>query len=73
MQTRTNLQESIKVVLNYCNLQIIFRSQDIIVKSIITFASKTLLPKFFQKVWFTFFNVDYATNPIAENVKYTLL
>ena len=28
----------------------------------------TLFPNFLHQVWFTSFNVDYAINPITENL-----
>ena len=36
-------------------------------------APKSIFPKFLQQVWFTSFGVDYAMNPITENVLDTLL
>ena len=37
------------------------------------FALKTLLPKFLYHVWFISFSLDYAVNPIIENVLDILL
>ena len=40
------------------------------INSAIIFALETLPPppKFLHQVWFTSFSVDYAMNPITENV-----
>ena len=70
LQTRTKLQKSIKGVLNCCKLQVILKSQ---INSAIIFALKTLFPKFLHQVRFTSFSVDYAMNPIMENVSEILL
>ena len=70
LQTRTKLQKSNKVVLNCSKLQVIFKSQ---INSVIIFALKTLFPKFLHQVWFISFSVDYAMNPITENVLDILL
>ena len=37
------------------------------------FALKSLLLKFLHQVWFTSLNVDYAMNPITDNVLDVLL
>ena len=43
------------------------------IKSVIFFALKTLFPKFLNQVCFTSFSVNYAINPITENVLDILL
>ena len=43
------------------------------INSLINYASISLFPKFLHQVWFTSFSVDYAINPIMENVLDTLL
>ena len=43
------------------------------INSVIFFALKTLFPKFLHQVWFRRFSVDYAINPITEDVLGILL
>ena len=43
------------------------------INSVIIFPLKTLFPKFLHQVWFRRFSVDYAMNPITENVLGILL
>ena len=70
LQTRTKLQKSIKVVLNCCKLQVIFKSQD---KLSNNFRFKDTAPQILHQLWFTSFSVDYAMNPVTENVLGILL
>ena len=65
LQTWTKLQKSIKGVLNFCKLQVIFKTQN---KLCNNFCVIDLFPKFLHQVWFTSFSVDYAMSPITENV-----
>ena len=62
LQSRTKSKKSIREVFKCCKLK------KVKINSVISFALKTLLPKFLNQEWFTSFNVDYAMNPVTENV-----
>ena len=64
-QTRAQLQRFIKGVFHYCKLHVIFKSQNKLCNS---FSSKNMFSKSLHQVWFAGISVDYALNPISQNV-----
>ena len=69
-QTRTKLQNIPKDYLTVVMYRLFSKFK---VNSATIFASKTLFSKLLDQVWFTSVIVDYAMNPISENVFDTLL
>ena len=69
LQTRTKLRKSLKVILNCCKLQIVFKSEN---KLGTLFILNIAFQKNLHLVSFINLNVDSAMNPIMMNVQDTL-
>ena len=65
LQTRTKLKGPSKSYLTAVNYRLFLKFKK---NSVTIVALKTLFRKFLHQVWFINFSVDYAMNPITENV-----
>ena len=65
LQTRTKLKKSLKNILNYCKLQIVFKNKTRLATN---FISRIGFPKILLLVSFINFSIDFAMSPIMVNV-----
>ena len=65
LQTRTKLKKSLKNILNYCKLQIVFKNKTRLATN---FISRIGFPKILLLVSFINFSIDFAVSLIMVNV-----